>query len=249
MDPALIVVLVILATAIVGVLIGWVGIGGVLLTPALVYLAGLDIHAAMGTSMLAFVFTGITGTASYARRGSLDWSAGKPIALGAVPGALLGAWVNGMLAESVLKFILAVLLVAIGLYALTGTGRPQVARTPRRAMLLAVGVAIGFGSGLTGTGGPVLAVPALLLLGLLALRTVAISQLCQLPVAIFGTVGFLLYGHVDVPLGLGLGALAGAAVVVGTSLAHATPAGALRTAVALACAGAGMAIAIATAFG
>lgn len=247
MNPVLLVVLAVLVTGIVGALIGSVGIGGVLLTPALVYLLGLDIHQAMGTSMLAFVFTGIVGTASYARRGSLDWSAGTPIALGAIPGALLGAWANGLLSESTLKLIVAVLLVAIGLYALTGAERQRPGRVPPRPMLAAAGVVIGFGSALTGTSGPVLAVPTLLVLGLAALPTVAISQLCQLPVGIFGTVGFLLYGSVDILLGLGLGALAGAAVLGGAHLAHAAPAAGLRAAVALACVGAGLAIAVATA--
>jgi hypothetical protein len=249
MSTALVVVPVIVSTVIVGALIGAVGIGGVLLTPALVYLAGLDIHRAMGTSMLAFVFTGIVGTATYARRGSLDWSAGAPIAGGAVPGSLLGAWANGPLPESVLKVILAGLLVAVGTYTVAGAGRARAVRAPGAPALAAVGAVIGFGSGLTGTGGPVLAVPALLLLGLAALPAVAISQLCQLPVAIFGTIGFLLYGHVDVLLGLGLGVLASGAVVVGACIAHAASAARLRIAVALACVGAGVAIAVATALG
>lgn len=244
-----IVVAMVLLTAIVGALIGAVGIGGVLLTPALVYVVGMDIHRAMGTSMLAFVVTGIVGTASYARRGSLEWAAGARIAAGAVPGALLGAWANGLLPEAVLKVILAILLMAIGLYTVTDAGHRRPAQTPRPSLLAAVGVAIGFGSALTGTGGPVLAVPTLLLLGLAPLPAVAISQLCQLPVAIFGTVGFMLYGRVDVALGLGLGVLAGGAVIVGARIAHAAPAARLRTAVALACIGAGIAIAAGTALG
>ncbi len=39
------------AALVVGLLIGCVGIGGVLLTPALVYVGGLDFHLAAATSM------------------------------------------------------------------------------------------------------------------------------------------------------------------------------------------------------
>ena len=46
----------------VGTLIGAVGIGGILLIPALTAFAGLPIHAAMATALFTFAFTGITGT-------------------------------------------------------------------------------------------------------------------------------------------------------------------------------------------
>jgi uncharacterized membrane protein YfcA len=76
MSPPVIALL-LACTLLVGALIGSVGIGGVLLAPALAFLGGLDVHEAMGTSMWAFVFTGIAGTASFSRRGSLDWAAGS----------------------------------------------------------------------------------------------------------------------------------------------------------------------------
>jgi uncharacterized membrane protein YfcA len=49
---------------LVGLLIGCVGIGGVLLPPALVYLGGLDFHLATATSVWAFLFCGVAGTLS-----------------------------------------------------------------------------------------------------------------------------------------------------------------------------------------
>ena len=50
------------AALVVGVLIGCVGIGGVLMTPALVYVGGLGFHLAAATSMWAFLFAGAAGT-------------------------------------------------------------------------------------------------------------------------------------------------------------------------------------------
>jgi uncharacterized protein len=246
---AAVVVLLLACTLIVGALIGSVGVGGVLLAPALAFLAGLDVHEAMGTSMCAFLFTGVTGTASFSRRGSLDWSAGGRLAVGAIPGVLAGAWANGLFSEEALKLMLAVLLIATGIYAVAGSREAAERRAPGAAALTAVGVAVGFGSGLTGTGGPVLAVPSLLLLGFPALATVAISQLAQLPIAGFGTLGFLLYGRVDLLLGAGLGLVASVGVLAGARIAHAVPAAMLRRGCAAACVAAGIAIGVAVAAG
>src|SRR4028118_2289871 len=48
---------------LVGLLIGCVGIGGVLLPPALVYVGGLEFHLAAATSPRASLFCGAAGTA------------------------------------------------------------------------------------------------------------------------------------------------------------------------------------------
>jgi uncharacterized membrane protein YfcA len=245
----MLVALLVVATFVVGALIGSVGIGGVLLTPALVYLAGFDVHVAMATSMWAFVFTGIAGTATYARRGSLEWGPGARVCLGAIPGALVGAWANGLLSQGALKLILAVLLVAIGLYAVAGARDGRARRELAAPAMIGVGLGVGFGSALTGTGGPVLVVPTLLLLGVPALTTVGIGNLVQLPVAGFGTLGFLISGEVDLLAGLGLGLLAALGVLVGARIAHAARGSTLRRVVAVACMAAGIAIALDAALG
>ena len=56
-------IIILLAVAlIVGGLIGTVGVGGILLIPALSGLGGLTTHAAMATSLFSFIFTGLLGT-------------------------------------------------------------------------------------------------------------------------------------------------------------------------------------------
>lgn len=241
---AILVVLLVVSTLVIGALIGSVGIGGVLLTPALTYLAGFDVHVAMATSLWAFVFTGIAGTATYSRRGTLEWGPGARLCLGAIPGALAGAWANGLLSQGVLKLVLAVLLIATGLYAVAGGRDGRARRELGAPAMIGVGLAVGFGSALTGTGGPVLVVPTLLLLGVPALTTVGIGQLAQLPVASFGTLGFLLSGEVDLLLGLGLGVVACFGVLLGAGIAHAARGSTLRRVVAVACMAAGVAIAV-----
>jgi uncharacterized protein len=110
--------LVLAAALVVGLLIGCVGIGGVLLPPALVYLAGLGFHAAAATSTWAFVFCAAAGTLSYSGRGSIDWRMAAWLGAGVVPAAFAGAWANAALPEGLLMAILAALLVLTGADAL-----------------------------------------------------------------------------------------------------------------------------------
>src|SRR5918997_4903809 len=106
------------AALLVGLLIGCVGIGGVLMTPSLVYLGGLGFHLAAATSMWAFLFAGAAGTSIYARHGSIDWRMAAWLGAGVVPAAFAGAWANVALSEGVLMVLLAALMVVTGVDAL-----------------------------------------------------------------------------------------------------------------------------------
>lgn len=225
---------------VVGVLIGMVGVGGVLLPPGLVALGDLTANEATATSTWAFVFTGVVGTLAYAWRGVIPWDMLARLTVGVVPAAFLGALVNATLPASVVLLGLAALTLFVGVQQL----RPRAVRETRAelgtAALVAVGAFVGFGSALTGTGGPVLLVPVLLTLGVAPLRAVAASQAVQLPVVVAGSVGYLQTGLVDVRLGTALGCLAALGVVAGAVVATCIPAEGLRRIVALACIAAGV---------
>src|SRR5919202_3614679 len=142
------------AALVVGLLIGCVGIGGVLLTPALVYAGGLDFHLAAATSMWAFLFAGAAGTSVYSRHGSIDWRLAAWLGVGVVPAAFAGAGANTVLPEGLLMALLAGLMVLTGADALIrGSVVEHEARRFGATTLLAVGALVGFGSALTGTGG------------------------------------------------------------------------------------------------
>lgn len=232
---------------LVGVLIGCVGIGGVLLPPALVYVGGLDFHLATATSVWAFLFCGAAGTLIYSSRCNVDRRMVAWLGVGVVPTALVGAWVNVALPEGTLRALLAVLMIVTGVDTLLRS--PTVAEHARHfgaPTLLAVGAFVGFGSALTGTGGPVLLVPILLLLRTPVLAAVGASQAVSLPVAAFSTAGYVLYGSVDFVLGTTLGLVAVVGVVVGARIAHAVRAAALRRVVAITLLSMGLLIAVQT---
>jgi uncharacterized membrane protein YfcA len=230
----------------VGLLIGTIGVGGVLLPPALVHLAGLDIHAATGTSSWSFLFTGVVGTLAYARQKSMPWPLVGRLTLGAAPAATLGALTNGLVPATVVWLLLGAITLGAGAYRLRGggpggsgpggggrTGLPT-------ATAVVTGAVVGFGSALTGTGGPVLLVPVLLVLGVAPLAAVAASQVIQLPLVVFAVLGYAASGSVHFGLGAVIGVLASVGVVGGALITRRLAQATLRRVAAIVLVGVGL---------
>ena len=224
----------------VGILIGTVGVGGILLIPALELLTPLSIQASMATALFTFIFTGIVGSFLFQRRGSIDWRVTTPLCLGGALFGVAGAWANARLDANVLALILAMLIVAAGAYTLFTGSTPRRARLhdrPRlqQALLFAIGAVTGFGSGLTGVGGPALSVPMLVLCGFPALSAIGASQVIQIVAAVSGSAAHLAHGIVDLRLAALLTGFEVLGVAIGVRLAHAVDARVLRRGVGLLC--------------
>jgi uncharacterized membrane protein YfcA len=222
----------------VGVLIGAVGVGGVLLVPVLVIGGVLGAHEATATSSWAFLFTGVVGTWRYARQGGIPWLLVARLSAGAVPAALAGVWVNHLLPGDVLVLALGAVTLFAGVRALRAPA-PRAQEHLGRAAAVGTGAVVGFGSALTGTGGPVLLVPILLTLGTAPLVAVAASQAIQLPIVGMASAGYLAAGDVHIALGSGLGVGAAIGVFAGEAVARRASPARLRRAVAGACIAAG----------
>ena len=96
-----------------GVLSGLFGIGGgVLIVPALMFVAGMKPITATGTSLGALLLpVGALGAYEYYRRGNLDMRASLWVALGLFVGAWFGAKIALSLSPTALKRAFAVFLV------------------------------------------------------------------------------------------------------------------------------------------
>lgn len=230
------------AALLAGTLIGAVGVGGVLIAPLLVLLAGYDVHQAVAIASWSFMFTGAVGTLSYARRGSINWPVAAWLAAGVLPAAVLGALVNTRVPDTVVTVIISVLVVASGLRELMpgSTSTRTTGGQPGKPTLLLLGALVGFGSALTGTGGPVLLIPLLMLTGMQVLNVIGVAQAIQLPVAAFASLGYLLFGQIDLPVATALGLTQAAGVMLGARLAHRLNAVQLRRLVASALIGTAM---------
>ena len=211
-----------------------------MLIPALSAFAGLSIHAAMATALFTFAFTGVTGTIMFQRRGSIDWSVTRPVLLGAVFFAFVGAWVNSLTGPGALALILAGLIIFAGVYTLArwhGMPEPAFTGHPRAQnfLLLGLGAIAGFGSGLTGVGGPALSVPLMVLCGFPALTSIGTSQVIQIVAAVSGTLANLKYGTIDYGVAATVTLLEITGVFAGARIVHAVNADLLRKFVAVLC--------------
>lgn len=211
----------ILAIALVaGALIGCIGIGGVLLVPALVYLADVPIHSAIAAAMFSYLFSGGAATWIFARKGAIDWGSSAWLAVGAVPTAFAGAFSAAFVDPHLLEFLIAAFVVLAGVRALQPSGGPHSTTSLSPAALTIVGAVVGFGSAMTGTGGPLLLVPLLVWLRVPILTTVGLSQAIQLPIAALATVGNVLSGQLDLRLGALLSVALLCGSIAGARLAH-----------------------------
>ena len=100
-----------------GVLAGLFGIGGgILIVPALLFLARMPMLTATGTSLGALLLpVGALGAITYYRAGNLNIRASLLIALGLFVGAYFGSRLAQMIQPSTLKRLFAVFLVLVAI--------------------------------------------------------------------------------------------------------------------------------------
>lgn len=104
---------------LVGLLTGLIGIGGgFLYVPALVLLAGLDMKAAVGTSLVLISLSAASGFARYLGAVDLDWLAIGAFTALAFLGVLAGARLVPHLSQQVLRRGFALLVLVMGVVVL-----------------------------------------------------------------------------------------------------------------------------------
>jgi uncharacterized membrane protein YfcA len=75
---------------IVGVLVGFTGVGGgSLMTPLLVFVGGVAPQTAVGTDLLFASITKAVGVAVHGSRGAIDWGVFRRLCTGSLPAAIL----------------------------------------------------------------------------------------------------------------------------------------------------------------
>jgi uncharacterized membrane protein YfcA len=138
--------------------------------------------------------------------------------------------------------MLAALIVAAGLHSFHHSPTLPEAPAPaaRHWPMLAAGVATGFVSGLTGVGGPVLAVPLLLAFGYPLLTAIGVGQVVQVAGAMSGTAANLAVGTIAFTLAAQVGAIETAGVLAGAALIHRIDLRHAQRCVAGLCVGAGL---------
>ncbi|MGC0144804.1 sulfite exporter TauE/SafE family protein [Pseudactinotalea sp. Z1732] len=229
MEAYLIVVLIL--AVLVGVSLGLLGGGGSILTvPLLTYVAGMDPREAISASLFIVGVTSLVGMLSHARRGNVRWRTGLVFGGASMVGAFGAGLVGGYLPGTVLMiaFALMMLTSAAAMICRKGTARPR--RTDMAAGRAVLdGFVVGAITGLVGAGGGFLVVPALVLLGGLAMPAAVGTSLLVITMKSFaGLGGYLTTVSLDWAL---VGAVTAAAVAgsfLGTALTGKVPEGLLR---------------------
>jgi uncharacterized membrane protein YfcA len=212
-----------------GLMIGCIGIGGVILVPALVFLGGIPIQIGIPAAIFAYILSGAVATFVFARHGSIAWDKSGLLCAGAAPTAFAGAWAVSVVNPRWLEIGLGLLTFLSGLNALR---KPDIEAGSARAIsgsaMFGIGAFTGFLSSVSGTGGPLVLVPILVAASVPVLTAVGLSQVIQIPIALAATAGNILYGTLDIGLACILAVTLTVGSWYGAKLAHAVPREVLR---------------------
>ena len=95
-----------------GLASGYVGVGGgFIIVPLMLSLVGISMKQASGTSLIAVMLLAIPGTIEQGLLGNIDYMAGIAVAVGSIPGAVIGARLVRLVPERTLRFIFGGFLI------------------------------------------------------------------------------------------------------------------------------------------
>lgn len=233
---------------VVGFLAGLLGVGGgSVMVPMLttIFLAqGVPreqvVHMALGTSMAAIIFTSVSSLRAHHRRGAVNWEIVGQIAPGILAGTFFGTFVASRLDPVPLTVFFACFIVFAAIQ-MWGGIKPKPSRElPTRPGMSAVGLFIGLISALVAIGGGSLSVPFMVWCNVEARRAIGTSAAIGFPIAVAGTVGYLIngwadagtgaysFGYIHLPALVLVGGVSVLTAPLGAACAHRMPVATLR---------------------
>src|SRR5437588_11861720 len=153
-------VLLFIAVGLIAFLYSTVGHAGASGYIAVMALWGLAPDVIRPTALLLNILVAIIGAFQFWRAGHFDWKLFWPFALLSIPAAYLGGYLH--LPASILKTLIGVVLIFSAARLIFRRADPPETTPPSPPLAIGTGAAIGFLSGLTGTGGGIFLTPLLL---------------------------------------------------------------------------------------
>jgi uncharacterized membrane protein YfcA len=199
LDPIIFSVTCVLIGCCAGFLGGMLGIGGgVVIVPALIGLLDgtlppLQVTAvAVATSLASIVFISLSAALAQARSGQVDWLIARRWVLGLILGGLIAGPIAVALPLTIFRSCICAFLLFVSFVMMT-QWRPAPQRAlPGNVGSFALGACAGVVSGIAGIGGGNVIVPTLTFLNTQMHRATATASALGIPVAVAGTLGFLL---------------------------------------------------------
>ncbi|MCB1110080.1 MAG: sulfite exporter TauE/SafE family protein [Chlamydiia bacterium] len=200
--------------AIAGILSGLLGIGGGIVTiPCLVLIfsyIGLPphhiMHLAIGTSLAAMVFNTISGSYTHYKKQAIVFTVIKPMALGVVVGAALGALIATLLSSHFLQIFFGVFEILLGIRFLFPESKTERGHSiPSFGVLSLISTAVTTLSTMLGIGGGMVNVPILTHFGIPVKKAIGTSSALSFLISFCGAILFLLFGmhHTTIPSTMG----------------------------------------------
>ena len=186
-----------------GFLAGLLGIGGgMLLVPFITLLLTLKqfppeliVKMAVATSLATILFTSIASVRAHHARGAVRWDIVRRFAPGIVLGSLIGAQLAKLLPARPLTLLFAA-FVAFSATQMLLERKPKATRQlPPAPGMFGTGGLIGVLSSLVGAGGAFISVPFMTWCNVPLHTAVATSSALGFPVALAGTVGYIVAGR------------------------------------------------------
>ncbi len=234
--------------AAVGFIAGLLGIGGggIMIAFLLVILAPLPfppahlMHVALGTSLGCILFGSLSSLRAHHAHGAVDWRIVRRLTPGILVGGFLFTFIAARLSGTVLKLIFVAFQVYVAANMFMNV-KPHASRQlPGKLGMFAAGNVIGGVSSLVGIGGAAISIPFMTWCNVALHTAIGTSAAIGFPVALFGTLGFVVNGlHVEglprwsvgfiyLPALVGISAASVFAAPWGARLAHRLPVATLK---------------------
>jgi len=140
------------------------------------------------------LFTSMSSLLAHHKRGAILWPLVRQMVPGLLAGALLGSFIADRIGNSALATVFGVFALVVAVQLLRGGGRSGHRPLPGWPGVAGTGFGIGTVSSLLGIGGGSMTVPWLLWHGREVRNAVATAAACGYPIAIAGTLGFVILG-------------------------------------------------------
>jgi len=188
--------------AAVGFFAGLLGIGGgMVMVPMLFFVftsKGFPteqlMHFALGTAMATVAFTSLSSVRAHHSHGGVDWRVARAMAPGIVAGSLLAALAAGFVPTRPLAVFFTAFMFYASAQMFFASAPAPTRALPGAAGLFSVGAGIGAVSSILAAGGAFLSIPFLVRCNVPLRRAIGTAAANGFPIAVAGTVGYVLHG-------------------------------------------------------